>query len=164
MPFFAEGIVIKGFGRGSKDLGIPTANFPNEVIETLPKEMETGIYYGFANVDRGPVYKMVMSIGWNPYFKNVKKSMESHIMHEFQSDFYGSLLKTCILGYIRPEQSYDSLDALIAAIRSDIAFADESLDKPEHSKFLEHSFFKATKSIENGGSHQDVQQLPGSSL
>ena len=37
--------------------------------------METGIYYGFANVDRGPVYKMVMSIGWNPYFKNVKKSM-----------------------------------------------------------------------------------------
>jgi len=51
------------------------ANFPSEVIETLPKEMETGIYYGFANVDRGPVYKMVMSIGWNPYFKNVKKSM-----------------------------------------------------------------------------------------
>jgi len=30
-------------------------------------------------------------------------------MHEFQSDFYESLLKTCILGYIRPEQSYDSL-------------------------------------------------------
>ena len=37
--------------------------------------METGIYYGFASVDGGPVYKMVMSIGWNPFYKNVKKSM-----------------------------------------------------------------------------------------
>jgi len=39
--------------------------------------METGIYYGFANIDGGPVYKMVMSIGWNPFFKNVQKSMVS---------------------------------------------------------------------------------------
>ena len=30
-------------------------------------------------------------------------------MHVFPEDFYGSLLKVCITGYIRPEQSYDSL-------------------------------------------------------
>ena len=24
LPFFAKGIVVKGFGRGSKELGIPT--------------------------------------------------------------------------------------------------------------------------------------------
>lgn len=24
LPFYTEGLVIKGFGRGSKDLGIPT--------------------------------------------------------------------------------------------------------------------------------------------
>lgn len=24
LPFYADGIIIKGFGRGSKDLGIPT--------------------------------------------------------------------------------------------------------------------------------------------
>lgn len=30
-------------------------------------------------------------------------------MHNFSSDFYGSVLKTCIVNYIRPEQSYDSL-------------------------------------------------------
>lgn len=30
-------------------------------------------------------------------------------MHKFPKDFYGSLLKTCIVGYIRPEQSFDSL-------------------------------------------------------
>lgn len=24
LPFYASGLVVKGFGRGSKDLGIPT--------------------------------------------------------------------------------------------------------------------------------------------
>jgi hypothetical protein len=35
-------------------------------------------------VDNGPVHKMVMSIGWNPYFRNVKKSMVriSHLLTE----------------------------------------------------------------------------------
>lgn len=30
-------------------------------------------------------------------------------MHKFQTDFYGGMLKTCIVNYIRPEQSYSSL-------------------------------------------------------
>lgn len=30
-------------------------------------------------------------------------------MHQFQSDFYGSMLKLVILGYIRPEKNFKSL-------------------------------------------------------
>ena len=81
-PIYAQGTVIKGFGRGSKELGIPTgflalhvinskwsrnyfsANFPDEVVDGLPAEVGTGVYYGWAKVDKGPVRKMVMSIGW----------------------------------------------------------------------------------------------------
>lgn len=55
----------------------PTANFPEHVVEQLPPEIQTGIYYGWAKVDDGPTHKMVMSIGWNPYYKNEKKSMVS---------------------------------------------------------------------------------------
>jgi riboflavin kinase len=47
------------------------------VVENLPKGVDTGIYYGFASVDNGEVHKMVMSIGWNPYYENEHKSMVS---------------------------------------------------------------------------------------
>ena len=48
-----------------------------EVVENLPSQIETGVYYGYARIDDGEVYKMVMSIGWNPYYKNIHKSMVS---------------------------------------------------------------------------------------
>ena len=129
-PFYAQGTVIKGFGRGSKELGIPTgredgqtlgavfsnglpfleiANFAEKVVEGLPPDVATGVYYGWAKVDEGPVFKMVMSIGWNPYYKNEKKSMETHILHQFDSDFYGSWLRVIVCGYRRPEKNYKSL-------------------------------------------------------
>lgn len=53
------------------------ANFPEHVVEKLPEEISTGIYFGWAKVDNGPTLKMVMSIGWNPYYNNKKKSMVS---------------------------------------------------------------------------------------
>lgn len=52
-----------------------TANYPLDVVKNLPAEIETGIYFGWASVDGGIVHKMVMSIGWNPYFDNKEKSM-----------------------------------------------------------------------------------------
>ena len=51
------------------------ANFPIEVVRSLPKEIGTGVYFGWAQVEKGPVHKMVMSIGWNPYYQNKEKSM-----------------------------------------------------------------------------------------
>ncbi len=74
-PHYASGAVVKGFGRGSKELGIPTANYPDEVVDKLPDYFNQGVYYGWAQVDNGPVYKMVMSIGTNPYYNNQKKTM-----------------------------------------------------------------------------------------
>ncbi|XP_018333758.1 riboflavin kinase [Agrilus planipennis] len=141
LPHFSEGKVIKGFGRGSKELGIPTANFPDDVVKDFPKELGTGVYFGFASVNNGPVYKMVMSVGWNPYYKNVQKSMETHILHLFEEDFYGKTLKTVILGFIREMKDFSSLDELIAEIRNDIKVAETELEKPEYVKFINHDFF-----------------------
>ncbi|KAG7476273.1 hypothetical protein MATL_G00081170 [Megalops atlanticus] len=151
LPFFCRGKVIRGFGRGSKQLGIPTANFPDSVVEHLPADISTGIYFGWASVGGSDVHKMVMSIGWNPYYKNTKKSMETHIIHTFKEDFYRETLSVAIVGYIRPERGFDSLGSLITAIRTDIEEAKEQLDLPEYSELREDNFFTAESSqIMNG--------------
>lgn len=54
-----------------------TANYPESVVDNLPKDMPLGVYYGWGSVDDGEVYKMVLSVGWNLYYKNTKKSMVS---------------------------------------------------------------------------------------
>lgn len=141
-PHFASGVVIKGFGRGSKRLGIPTANYGPEVVNNLPTNIETGIYFGWASVDCKNVHKMVMSIGWNPYFKNEQKSMETHILHEFPDDFYGKLLKVCVVGYLRPELNFSTLDDLIIAIKRDINDANNALNEPDLMGFQSHCYFK----------------------
>ncbi|CAI5650179.1 unnamed protein product [Oreochromis niloticus] len=143
LPYFCRGEVVRGFGRGSKELGIPTANFPDSVVDNLPADINTGIYYGWACVGNGDVYKMVMSIGWNPYYKNTKKSM-THVIHKFKEDFYGEVLSVVLVGYIRPERSFNSLEALIAAINSDIEEAKMKLELPEHHKLKDDNFFTST--------------------
>ncbi|KAG8224750.1 hypothetical protein J437_LFUL005319, partial [Ladona fulva] len=165
LPHYASGKIVTGFGRGSKELGIPTANYPIEVVEALPPSLSTGIYYGWANIDGGPVYKMVMSIGWNPFYQNQKKSMvsgyccgelskyfrnlmkkhfqETHILHTFPGDLYGCLLRVCILGYIRPEKNFNSLEDLIAAIKSDIETADKALDGSALVPYRNDPFFQS---------------------
>ncbi|XP_072538477.1 riboflavin kinase [Salminus brasiliensis] len=144
LPYFCRGQVIRGFGRGSKDLGIPTANFPELVVDSLPADINTGIYYGWARVDNGDIHKMVMSIGWNPYYKNKKKSMETHLIHNFKEDFYGQTLSVAMVGYIRPERGFSSLEELISAIHSDIEEAKRKLDLPEHLKLKEDNFFRTS--------------------
>ncbi|XP_026851540.1 riboflavin kinase [Electrophorus electricus] len=144
LPYFCRGQVIRGFGRGSKELGIPTANFQDSVVDSLPADLSTGIYYGWGRVGNGDIHKMVMSIGWNPYYKNIKKSMETHLIHKFKEDFYGQMLSIVMVGYIRPERGFSSIDELITAIHSDIEEAKRKLDLPEHLKLKEDNFFRAS--------------------
>ena len=97
LPLFLGGVVCKGFGRGSKELGIPTgkklseevqrwnenekfffflfpsANLPESEVDKIDPSVEPGVYYGWAQV-HGEIHKMVMSLGWNPFYKNIKKT------------------------------------------------------------------------------------------
>ncbi|XLR10682.1 hypothetical protein S83_038620, partial [Arachis hypogaea] len=69
----------------------------------LLAEHPSGIYFGWAGLSSRGVFKMVMSIGWNPYFDNKEKTIEPWILHKFDEDFYGKELWLIIVGYIRPE-------------------------------------------------------------
>jgi len=138
--------VVKGFGRGSKELGIPTANYPQEYVDSVELvDLETGIYYGYSQIlssqldslssaQDDEIFPMVMSLGWNPYYKNDKRSAEVHVIHDYGRDFYGQTMKTVVLGFIRPERSYNSLDDLIADIKFDIKFSLNSLSRSQYTK------------------------------
>ncbi|XP_025418138.1 putative riboflavin kinase [Sipha flava] len=131
LPFYASGLVVKGFGRGSKDLGIPTANFSSDVIKNLPENVGTGVYFGWAQVENSEIYMMVMSIGWNPFYNNTEKSMEIHILNKFDNDFYGSNIKIKVVGFIRPELNFNSVEELVNTIHSDIEYAIQKLENTD---------------------------------
>lgn len=48
----------------------------DEALETMFAECDTGVYYGWAQIGKikSHVYPMVMSLGWNPYYQNEKRS------------------------------------------------------------------------------------------
>jgi len=140
LPFFAWGKVVHGFGRGSKQLGCPTANFAEDIVKQLPAGFENGVYYGWASVNNGTVFKAVMSVGLNDTFKNSTKSIETHIISEFDHDFYDSLLKIVIVGFIRQMRSFSSMDELKLAIADDISKAKSLLDITTAEKTLNGTF------------------------
>ncbi|EJK66856.1 hypothetical protein THAOC_12177 [Thalassiosira oceanica] len=142
--------VVRGFGRGSKELGIPTANvsgggddFACSIGEFA--SLPTGIYWGFGRVGEplddaegesviGRVLPAAISVGYNPHYKNKEKTVEPHLIVESQhprrhasstqetllEDFYGESIVLSICGYIRAELPFEGVDKLIEAIKRDI--------------------------------------------
>mmetsp|Transcript_45979 Transcript_45979/g.99873 ORF Transcript_45979/g.99873 Transcript_45979/m.99873 type:complete len:194 (-) Transcript_45979:33-614(-) len=155
--------VVHGFGRGSKMLGFPTANMHVDwEMRDKPEELEkdardvlefaqncqAGIYYAWAQVadgkDRG-VYKVAMSVGWNPTFTDVKtKTIEPWILHDFEEDFYNCELRLLICGFVRPEAKFDVFDDLVTAIREDGDFCRAALDEPKLAEMARDPFFLET--------------------
>ncbi|KAI3988185.1 hypothetical protein MKX01_011974 [Papaver californicum] len=141
-PWYIGGPVIKGYGRGSKVLGIPTANLSTEVWSDILSYHPSGVYFGWAGLSTRGVYKMVTSIGWNPYFNNTEKTIEPWLLHEFNEDFYGEELRLAIVGYIRAEANFSSLESLISKIHEDGKISEEALDLPLYATYKDDPYVK----------------------
>ena len=161
-PIRYENRIIIGFGRGSSELGIPTANVP---VDDRLNILDPGIYFGWCRVSpsdtvsrvehcdhhRGVTFNygrelvpservclpMVMSIGWNPFYHNKEKAAEIHVIYKFEQNFYGANVNLAILGYIRPELDYTTKEALIEDMMLDINTAKAALQRSEY-KVYEH--------------------------
>lgn len=141
-PLRMQSSVVRGFGRGSRDLGIPTANLSRaEIGDALFASLSPGIFWGFAGLN-GDVYKAAISVGYNPTYGNAEMTVEPHLVARSDDerraasscgetvlgDFYGEQLKLSIVGYIRPELPFEGLDKLIVAIKNDIKKTEELCD------------------------------------
>jgi riboflavin kinase len=149
-PIHLFGNVIPGFGRGSKQLGVPTANIPPEPLTETLRGLSTGVYFGWARIEPVPgapaadaeVHKMVMNIGKRPTFedKDPELSVELHVMHDFADDFYDRPVRAVVLGFIRPEVKFGGLAELLARIQADIGIARSQLDSMQWKGYKEDPF------------------------
>ena len=150
-PLQMEGWIIRGFGRVSRDLGIPTANLPvDDHLTPWIAGIKSGVYFGWASL-RLPsshpnqhatttsgsttakamgfsIYPMVMSIGRNNFYNNTTRSVEVHVLHKFDADFYGVEMRLLVMGFIREMKDYPNVEALIEDIEVDCDVARQSLD------------------------------------
>ncbi|KAF0987349.1 hypothetical protein HZS_5144 [Henneguya salminicola] len=129
LPIFLRGTVVVGNGRGSKDLGIPTANIDDESISKLPP-MRDGVYVCVASVQGyDGIFPSATSIGTNPHYKGKKRTVEAHILHDFDPPmFHGKIISIAFIQYIREMESFDSDNDLISSIKSDIDIAQRLID------------------------------------
>lgn len=155
-PVYLRGSVEHGFGRGSKQLNCATANLPVQAIDEPVNDAEhqladTGVYFGYAQVhfhdasqrheDELRVHPMVMSVGRNPHFQAEHKTLEVHILHTYSDDFYGEHMRVIVLGYIRAQRKYESLEALIQDIELDKRVGEQSLRRPAYEAYRHHTWF-----------------------
>jgi riboflavin kinase len=142
------GPIVPGYGRGSKELGVPTANIQHPDLQNLP--LQNGVYFGWAKLsdlpgstDKEPVRMMCCSYGNNPYYHNTLNTLEIHIMHQYDCDLYDRQLKVIICGFIRPQTDFDSLDKLIERIQMDLQISKANLINAKQWKSLhEDEFFR----------------------
>lgn len=118
--WFAEAEVRHGEKRG-RDLGYPTANLRLADDCTL----KHGIYAVRVEVD-GQRHDGVASFGRRPTFDNGAPLLEVFLF-DFSGDLYGKTLRVRFVSYLRPEERFDSVDALIAQMDRDSAEARAAL-------------------------------------
>lgn len=181
LPIRLISTIVPGFGRGSRDLGIPTANISRDDLQcdvdfdALP----CGIYWGFARIVHiqqenfdsisqhllQQVHKTAISIGYNPCYSNTFKTVEPHLIapvhqHHMNGnnpfrhasscretqypDFYGCTIRLSVVGFLRPELPFESLEKLVIAIKEDICNAEVLCDGLDEHVLKENEWVQSS--------------------
>lgn len=111
-PFMVAGTVIHGAKRG-RELGYPTANI------ALPPHcsLKFGVYAVRMQVD-GVIRPGVASFGRRPMFDNGAPLLEVFLFN-FSGDLYGKPVRVSIEAFLRGEEKFTSLEALITQMDLD---------------------------------------------
>ena len=76
--------------------------------------------------ERTGSYTGVASVGTRPMFGENRPNIETHVF-DFKGDLYGAELSVALVAYLRPEEKFASIEALIAQMNADSARAHEIL-------------------------------------
>ncbi|MDQ4212390.1 bifunctional riboflavin kinase/FAD synthetase [Microbacterium capsulatum] len=120
-PVSVRGEVVHGHKRG-RELGFPTANLPAMLDEFVPAD---GVYAGrMIDHTTGLTHPAAVSVGTNPTFDDVlERQVEAHAIDRPGLDLYGHDVTVEFTHRLRGMTAFDSIEALIAGIASDVAQA-----------------------------------------
>ncbi|WP_297961751.1 riboflavin biosynthesis protein RibF [uncultured Ruminococcus sp.] len=115
-------IIMKKVSRGAqlgRTIGFPTANQIFDRGQLVPRY---GVYASAAVVD-GKRYPSVTDIGMKPTVDYGGAPLAETYIHGFSGDLYGSPLRVELIGFIRPEMRFGSIEELKAQIKEDMKSA-----------------------------------------
>lgn len=125
-PYKISGLVVQGEKRG-RTIGFPTANVMPDEDYVMPK---LGVYaVTLKQLSTGETFKGVCNIGYKPTFHDPSKSAVSIEVHifDFHDSIYGERVEVFWHEFLRPEQKFSGIDALIAQINQDKVKAEQIL-------------------------------------
>jgi riboflavin kinase/FMN adenylyltransferase len=116
-PFAIEGVVEHGDKRG-RTLGYPTANL------SLGNYLRPrfGIYAVRGRLPGGKIAGGAASLGVRPTFEPPKELLEPYFF-DFSGSLYGEAIEVELVSFLRPEERFESLEALTAQMEADCAEA-----------------------------------------
>lgn len=123
-PHRVEGVVVRGAQRG-RELGYPTAN-----VETLPHTAvpADGVYAGWL-LATGEAMPAAISVGTNPQFGGTERTVEAYAIDRVGLELYGLHVAVDFLAYLRGQERFDTLDALLERMAGDVKRARELVDE-----------------------------------
>lgn len=117
--FFVSGKVLHGKKMGKAVLGIPTVNLLPPPEKLLPP---FGVYISETTWN-GRRYQGITNVGVKPSVKGEHPvGVETHLFG-VSEDMYGEEIRVSFLKCVRPEQKFESLEALKAQMEQDIQYA-----------------------------------------
>ncbi|HEY4333433.1 MAG TPA: riboflavin kinase [Ilumatobacteraceae bacterium] len=114
--FTLSGIVVHGSGLG-RTIGFPTANLRLDPGALIPMN---GVYAADVDLATGGQRRGAVNIGVRPTIEsNGAVLVEAHLL-DFDGDLYGSRISVGFRRWLRNEQRFDSVDALVAQLGRDV--------------------------------------------
>jgi len=123
-PHRVEGVVVRGAQRG-RELGFPTAN-----LETLPHTAipADGVYAGWLTAE-GESMPAAISVGTNPQFDGTERTVEAYAIDRVGLDLYGLHVEVDFLAFLRGQEKFDSIEALLERMAADVKRASELVEE-----------------------------------
>lgn len=113
-PYSLTGTIVKGRQLG-RAIGFPTANLQvDDAIKLIPAN---GVY-AVDVIQSGETYGGMLNIGFRPTVAGEHQTIETFIF-DFSKDIYGEQMTLQFRAFLRPEQKFTGLPALMEQLQKD---------------------------------------------